>query len=138
MLTAVTIDQGHAGNVRSRHGARRSRTQPLDQSEDSGTSFKDTVRQMLSDTNDKMAAAQQQSIDYATGKTNDVEGTVKSLEEASLAFQLTDVGAQQIDGGLHRSPADVVLTEFRRNAPRRSVGEGGGRLRPSAFLSVKL
>ncbi len=54
-----------------------------------GTSFKDTVKQMLSDVNDQMVTAQQKSVDLALGKSHDLEGTVKSLEEASLAMQFT-------------------------------------------------
>jgi flagellar hook-basal body complex protein FliE len=54
-----------------------------------GTSFRDTVKSLLNDVNDKMVGAEQQSQDYALGKTNDLEGTVKKLEQASLAFQMT-------------------------------------------------
>jgi flagellar hook-basal body complex protein FliE len=39
--------------------------------------------------NDKMAGASQMSQDLATGKSNDYDGTIKSVEEASLAFQFT-------------------------------------------------
>jgi flagellar hook-basal body complex protein FliE len=68
-------------------------SQPLsgDQAPDAvaGTSFRDTVKSLLSDVNDKMVGAEQQSQDLALGKTNDLEGTVKKLEQASLAFQMT-------------------------------------------------
>jgi flagellar hook-basal body complex protein FliE len=53
------------------------------------TSFKDTVKSLLDDVNDKMVAANQASQDLATGKSNDFEGTVRSVEEAGLAFQFT-------------------------------------------------
>src|SRR6185312_16829782 len=52
-------------------------------------SFKDTVKSLLEDVNDKMAGASQMSQDLATGKSNDFDGTIKSVEEASLAFQFT-------------------------------------------------
>lgn len=52
-------------------------------------SFKDTVKSMLENVNDKMLDANQMSQDLATGKSHDVDGTVKSVEEASLAFQFT-------------------------------------------------
>ncbi len=55
----------------------------------SGVSFKDTVKQMLTDVNDQMATAQQKSQDLAIGKSHDVEGTVKAVEEAGLAMQFT-------------------------------------------------
>jgi len=52
-------------------------------------SFRDTVKSMLEDVNDKMAGASQMSQDLATGKSHDYDGTIKSVEEASLAFQFT-------------------------------------------------
>jgi flagellar hook-basal body complex protein FliE len=55
----------------------------------STTSFKDAVKGFLSDVNDKMLTADQKSQDLALGKSNDLEGTVKSLEEATLAMQFT-------------------------------------------------
>jgi flagellar hook-basal body complex protein FliE len=54
-----------------------------------GASFKDTLAGMLNHVNDQMTDAQQKSEDYALGKTNDLEGTVKSVEEAGLAMQMT-------------------------------------------------
>lgn len=54
-----------------------------------GASFKDTVKSMLSDVNDKVATSDQLSRDYAVGKTNDVNKVVTSVEEASLALQFT-------------------------------------------------
>ena len=53
------------------------------------TSFKDAVKSLLDDVNDKMVQAGQMSQDLATGKSNDLDGTIKSVEEATLAFQLT-------------------------------------------------
>ena len=52
-------------------------------------SFKDTVKSLLGNVNDKMLDANQMSQDLATGKSNDYDGTIKSVEEASLAFQFT-------------------------------------------------
>jgi flagellar hook-basal body complex protein FliE len=57
--------------------------------ETAGASFKDTVKSMLDGVNDKMLTANQLSEDYASGKTNDYESTVKGVEEAGLAFQFT-------------------------------------------------
>ena len=37
----------------------------------------------------EMVDAGQRSQDLATGKSNDFDGTIKSVEEASLAFQFT-------------------------------------------------
>lgn len=54
-----------------------------------GVSFKDTLAGMLNHVNDQMTDAQQKSEDYALGKSNDLEGTVKSVEEAGLAMQMT-------------------------------------------------
>jgi flagellar hook-basal body complex protein FliE len=54
-----------------------------------GTSFKDTVKSLLNDVNTQMVTAEQKSTDVALGKSNDLEGTVKSVEEAGLAMQYT-------------------------------------------------
>ena len=54
-----------------------------------GVTFKDTLAGMLTHVNDQMTEAQQKSTDYALGKTNDLEGTVKSVEEAGLAMSMT-------------------------------------------------
>jgi flagellar hook-basal body complex protein FliE len=53
------------------------------------TSFKDTVKQMLSDVNDKINTSDQNSQDLATGKTGDIEKVVTSVEEANLSLQYT-------------------------------------------------
>lgn len=65
--------------------------QPLspDATSTAGASFKDTVRSLLDGVNDKMTDAAQQSQDLATGKSTNFDGTIKSVEEASLAFQFT-------------------------------------------------
>ncbi|HTX56535.1 MAG TPA: flagellar hook-basal body complex protein FliE [Candidatus Acidoferrales bacterium] len=55
----------------------------------SGVSFKDTLAGMLEHTNEQMLDAQVKSADYALGKSNDLEGTVKATEEAGLALQMT-------------------------------------------------
>lgn len=52
-------------------------------------SFKDTVKSLLSDVNDKVNSSDQLSRDLATGRTNDVSKVVTSVEEANLAMQFT-------------------------------------------------
>ncbi|HEY8312742.1 MAG TPA: flagellar hook-basal body complex protein FliE [Candidatus Baltobacteraceae bacterium] len=52
-----------------------------------GTSFKDTVKSMLADVNDKMTTSDKLSSDLATGKTTDVNKVVTSVEEANLEMQ---------------------------------------------------
>ena len=54
-----------------------------------GTSFKDTLAKMLSDVNDKMVTADQKTQDVAIGKSHDMEGTIRSVEEGQLALQFT-------------------------------------------------
>ena len=56
---------------------------------DAVASFKDTVKQMLSDVNDKVVASDSNMKDLATGKTNDLQKVVTSVEEANLALQYT-------------------------------------------------
>jgi flagellar hook-basal body complex protein FliE len=51
--------------------------------------FKDALKDMLGHVNDQMVTAEQKSSDLALGKSNDLEGTVKSLEEAGLSMQMT-------------------------------------------------
>jgi flagellar hook-basal body complex protein FliE len=53
------------------------------------TSFKDTVKQMLSDVNTKINTSDDNTRDLATGKTGDIEKVVTSVEEANLALQYT-------------------------------------------------
>jgi flagellar hook-basal body complex protein FliE len=53
------------------------------------TSFKDTVKQMLADVNDKINISDSNTRDLSTGKTNDLEKVVTSVEEANLALQYT-------------------------------------------------
>ena len=53
------------------------------------TSFKDTVKQLLSDVNDSINTSDKNTRDLATGKTNDVNKVVTSVEEANLALQYT-------------------------------------------------
>ena len=54
-----------------------------------GTSFKDTVKAILSDVNDKVNASDQATRDLADGKTNDLQKVVTSVEEANLAMNFT-------------------------------------------------
>jgi flagellar hook-basal body complex protein FliE len=53
-----------------------------------GVSFKDTLAGMLSHVNDQMITAEQKSTELAMGQSNDLEGTVKSVEEAGLSMQM--------------------------------------------------
>jgi flagellar hook-basal body complex protein FliE len=53
------------------------------------TSFKDTVKQMLADVNDKITTSDSNTRDLATGATNDLQKVVSSVEEANLALQYT-------------------------------------------------
>jgi flagellar hook-basal body complex protein FliE len=64
-------------------------SEPLAGAAAPGTSFKDTVKSLLGDVNDKLVTAGQMSQDLATGKSNNFDGTIKSVEEASLAFEFT-------------------------------------------------
>ncbi|MBV8639554.1 MAG: flagellar hook-basal body complex protein FliE [Candidatus Eremiobacteraeota bacterium] len=70
-------------------GAPKSQPLPDDADQSASSSFKDTLSQMLGNVNDQMLTAQQKSTDLATGKSNDQVGTVKAVEEASLAMQFT-------------------------------------------------
>ena len=54
-----------------------------------GTSFRDTVKSMLADVNDKINVSDQAQRDLATGKTNDLQKVVTSVEEANLALNFT-------------------------------------------------
>lgn len=51
------------------------------------TSFKDTVKKLMADVNDKLVASDQASKDLATGKTTDIDKVVTSVEEANLSLQ---------------------------------------------------
>jgi len=51
------------------------------------TSFRDTVKQLLGDVNDKINTSDQNSQDFATGASGDVQKVVTSVEEANLAMQ---------------------------------------------------
>lgn len=68
-------------------------SEPLTGDEASGvgatSSFKNTLAQMLSDVNDKMVTADTKTQDLALGKSNDFDGTIKSVEEGQLAMQFT-------------------------------------------------
>jgi flagellar hook-basal body complex protein FliE len=57
--------------------------------ETQGPSFKDTVKSMLADVNDKVNASDQAQRDLASGKTNDLQKVVTSVEEANLALNFT-------------------------------------------------
>lgn len=52
-------------------------------------SFKDTVKSFLADVNDKVTSSDQLSRDLATGRTNDVNKVITSVEEANLSMQFT-------------------------------------------------
>lgn len=67
-------------------------SEPLPQDADDGStagvSFKDTLAGMLGHVNTQMIDAQQKSEDYALGKSNDLEGTVKAVEQAGMALDM--------------------------------------------------
>ena len=69
------------------------KSEPLDDATgvagSSSASFKDAVKGFLGDVNDKMVTADKMSTDLAAGKSNDFEGTIKSVEEAGLSMQFT-------------------------------------------------
>jgi flagellar hook-basal body complex protein FliE len=69
-------------------------SKPLDadQSPDgtAAATFKSTLMGLFNNVNDKMTEAGTDSVNLATGASNDFEGTVKANEEASLAFQMTE------------------------------------------------
>lgn len=52
-------------------------------------SFRDTLKSYLEGVNDKMASADQATQDLATGKTNDINKVVTSVEEANLTMDFT-------------------------------------------------
>lgn len=56
---------------------------------DTATSFKDTVKGFLGDVDTKMTTSDQLSQDLASGKTNDLNKVVTSVEEANLAMNFT-------------------------------------------------
>ena len=51
--------------------------------------FKDTVMGLLQQTNDKIVSSDQNVRDLASGKTNDLNKVVASVEEANLALSFT-------------------------------------------------
>lgn len=57
--------------------------------ESTAPSFKDQVLNMLQDVNDKLNTSDQNIQDLATGKTNDLDRVVTSVEEANLALSYT-------------------------------------------------
>ena len=60
------------------------------------TSFKDTVKNLLGDVNDKITTSDQNVRDLAMGKTNDLNKVVTSVEEANLALQYTIAMRQKL------------------------------------------
>lgn len=56
---------------------------------DATTSFKDTVKALLTDVNDKLQVSDANIADLAAGRTNDLQKVVTSVEEANLALQYT-------------------------------------------------
>lgn len=52
-------------------------------------SFKDTVKSFLADVNTKVNTSDQLTRDLATGKTNNVNKVVMSVEEANLSMEFT-------------------------------------------------
>lgn len=76
-------------------GAGAPKTEPL--TDDTGVagaagatpSFRDTLKSMLDDVNTKMQSSDQLTQNLATGKTNDINKVVTSVEESNLAMQFT-------------------------------------------------
>jgi flagellar hook-basal body complex protein FliE len=62
---------------------------PIPAGEAPATSFKDTVKQMLADVNDKLTVSDHNARDLADGKTNDLQKVATSVEEANLALSFT-------------------------------------------------
>jgi flagellar hook-basal body complex protein FliE len=54
-----------------------------------GKSFSDTLMSYLGEVNDKMTTSDKNVRDLASGKENDPQKVVQSVEEANLAFQFT-------------------------------------------------
>jgi flagellar hook-basal body complex protein FliE len=54
-----------------------------------GPSFKDTLKHVLEDVNDKLTVSERNARDLADGRTNDLEKVVTSAEEANLALSYT-------------------------------------------------
>jgi flagellar hook-basal body complex protein FliE len=52
-------------------------------------SFKDTLRQKLTDVNDAINTSDQGMRDLATGQSDDINGVVMSVEKANLALNYT-------------------------------------------------
>lgn len=52
-------------------------------------SFRDTVKGLLNDVTEKVNASDQATKDLASGKTNDLNKVVTSVEEANLSMQFT-------------------------------------------------
>lgn len=63
---------------------------------EAATTFKDTVKQLLSDVNDQLQTSDQVTQDYATGRTNDIQKVVTTVEEANLALQYTMAVRQKL------------------------------------------
>ena len=56
---------------------------------ETATSFKDTLKGLLNDVNDRVQDSNDNTRALATGKTNDIEKVITSVEEANLAMQFT-------------------------------------------------
>jgi flagellar hook-basal body complex protein FliE len=56
---------------------------------DPNVTFKDTIQKLLSDVNDKINTSDDNTRDFATGATGDIQKVVTSVEEANLALQYT-------------------------------------------------
>jgi len=50
------------------------------------TSFKDTIKKLLTDVNDKVNQSDQDTRDLANGATDDIQKVTTSVEEANLAL----------------------------------------------------
>ena len=54
---------------------------------DPNVTFKDTLTKMLGDVNDKINTSDDNTRDFATGATGDIQKVVTSVEEANLSMQ---------------------------------------------------
>jgi flagellar hook-basal body complex protein FliE len=87
-------------------------SKPLDASDSpdatAASSFKDTVKGLLNDVNTKMSTATDQSVALATGQSSDFDGTIKSVEEASLALQFTEA----VRGKIMEAYSEIQQMQF--------------------------
>ena len=62
---------------------------PIPTTGEAAGTFKDTVKSLLGDVNEKLLTSEGNMQDLAVGRTNDIQKVVTSVEEANLALQYT-------------------------------------------------